>query len=102
MSNDLISRSAFLNILHAKANMAACTDAQIVYDHVANMVEKMPTVDAEPVRHGRYIQLDEDTWQCSACGVLWTFLDGGPEDNEVGYCPNCGAKMDVKVAYEDE
>ena len=48
----------------------------------------------EPVRHGRYIQFDEDTWQCSACGLLWTFIDGGPEDNEAGYCPKCGAKMD--------
>lgn len=61
---------------------------------VEEIVERQSTVDAEPARHGRYIQLDEDTWQCSACGVLWTFLDGGPEDNEAGYCPKCGAKMD--------
>lgn len=60
----------------------------------ADVVRMAPAVDAEPVLHGRYIPFDEDTWECSACGVLWTFLDGGPEDNEAGYCPKCGARMD--------
>ena len=74
----------------------------LMFDVDRDVVRKAPAVDAEPVRHGRYIQLDEDTWQCSACGVLWTFIDGGPDDNEVDYCPKCGARMDEGEAHEDD
>lgn len=47
-----------------------------------------------PVVHARWIQEDEDAWSCTGCGVFWTFLDGGPAENEANYCPVCGARMD--------
>ena len=31
-----------------------------------------------------------DTWR-SDCGVLWTFSDGSPVDNDMKYCCGCGA-----------
>lgn len=31
--------------------------------------------------------------ECSECGLQWV-VDDGPEDNEMYYCPKCGAKMD--------
>lgn len=49
--------------------------------------------DAVPVVHGRWRQVDEDAWTCTACGNIWTFLDGGPNENNAKYCPVCGAKM---------
>ncbi|MGN1367387.1 MAG: hypothetical protein ACI4WX_00835 [Aristaeellaceae bacterium] len=100
MENDMISRKAIMDILHAKANMAVCSDAQKVFDHVANMIEKMPTVDAEPVRHGRWIFGEYDfigyPVKCSECGLevphvnrdVWMKYDGHK------YCGRCGAKMD--------
>lgn len=52
-----------------------------------------PTVEAEPVKHGRWIyQEDEElfgAWvECSVChiGTL----------GETRYCSNCGAKMDLE------
>ena len=50
-------------------------------------------------RHGRndYTKDDDyDEWyspdaRCSLCGCVWKPDD---YDNEVNYCPNCGAKMD--------
>lgn len=33
-----------------------------------------------------------DTWR-SDCGVMWTFTDGGPVDNDMKYCCGCGAKL---------
>jgi len=33
-----------------------------------------------------------DTWR-SECGVLWTFTDGGPTDNDMKHCCGCGAKL---------
>jgi hypothetical protein len=28
----------------------------------------------------------------STCGVVWTFTDGGPGENNVHFCPKCGNK----------
>lgn len=58
-------------------------------------IDKEPTVDAEPVRHGHWINHfddlfpEESTQECSVCHAeqMGTMLN----DN---YCPNCGAKMD--------
>jgi hypothetical protein len=38
-----------------------------------------------------------DTWR-SDCGVLWTFTDGGPVDNDMKYCCGCGAKLQERNA----
>lgn len=54
-------------------------------------LRKLPTVDAEPVRHGEWI--GGDLGYCTACGHegcasdIWDGCTGM-------YCPNCGAKMD--------
>lgn len=56
----------------------------------ANDIMRFPTVDAEPVRHGRWLRLDEapewDQRRCSECGDISCC--------QRNYCPNCGAKMD--------
>ena len=56
------------------------------------LIEEAPTIDAEPVRHGRWIKLDRDIAVCSECGRHENALlvDSYP------YC-HCGAKMDGGV-----
>ena len=51
-------------------------------------IEAQPTVDAEPVRHGKWIEypIADGMNQCSECGVL--------RFGESNYCPHCGARMD--------
>lgn len=61
-------------------------------------VKKAPTVDAVPVVHGRWLEC-EDGWddthyQCSECGMEWNLDAGTPEENDMHYCPNCGARME--------
>lgn len=64
-----------------------------VTDGIAKEIEAMPTVDAEPVRHGKWMEIvthngctpDYDC-VCSLCGN-----SGAPIDD---YCRGCGAKMD--------
>jgi rubrerythrin len=57
------------------------------------LVEDAQTVDAVPVKHGRWIHHKggySDHYECTACGkpiVLTAKWD---------FCPNCGAKMDGK------
>lgn len=61
-------------------------------------LESRPTIDAEPVRHGRW---KPDVWrfECSVCDT-WFNLDDCYSDEptaEMNYCPNCGCKMDAEV-----
>lgn len=62
------------------------------------IAEDMPTIEAEPVRHGRWIEQEAPNmdiyYDCSACGEPFCFIDGSPTDNLYTYCPNGGAKMD--------
>lgn len=57
--------------------------------------EKIPAVDAEPVRHGEWVLFDAtsyDVYICSECGG---FAPSGFIKSN--YCPNCGAKMRGKT-----
>ena len=36
---------------------------------------------------------DELTWTCSRCGEVLTLIDGTPDDNNMDFCPACGAPM---------
>ena len=63
------------------------------------LIDKVPTIDAVPVVHGRWIDMYEDEtteglWRCSVCGSDRYFDILTPEECGCYYCPNCGAKMD--------
>ena len=59
-----------------------------------SIIDKMPTVDAEPIKHGHWINHFDDLFpedssvECSVCHEYEGIM---ANDN---YCPNCGAKMD--------
>ena len=48
-----------------------------------------PTIDAEPVRHGKWIENENGTYSCSGC-KSWI-----PKEQHyyARYCLHCGAKM---------
>lgn len=64
-----------------------------VYD-LESLVAGMPTIEAEPVRHGRW-EKHGSKWQCTHCKVPMS-VDGTPTENSLFFCPNCGAKMDLE------
>lgn len=59
---------------------------------VEGTIEAMPTIDAEPRRHGKWIYVpacegaDFGFYKCSLCGEPSWFKEN--------YCANCGAKME--------
>ena len=57
-------------------------------------IENAPTADVVPVARGEWKQDENETYRCSECGILWALYDGTPLDNEMHYCPVCGARMD--------
>jgi hypothetical protein len=61
-------------------------------DLITELIDSMPTIDAEPVRHGKWIGYAGTIGnECSVCGKWIDVLQGTAEMN---YCPNCGARMD--------
>lgn len=72
---------------------------------IIDLVDKQPTVDAAPVRHGHWsLNPHNRAWDvCSACGFGTKRREYGinPDGTEYvteysyRYCPNCGAKMDL-------
>lgn len=58
---------------------------------ILKLIDQQPTIDAVPVRHGKWRFVNCATGlrcQCSEC-LHW--VDAGTDKN---YCPNCGARMD--------
>ena len=75
-------------------------------DTVERAVTNAPTIEAEPVRHGEWVdrygnKYANHLYECSVCGekALWRF-EVNALGNEIevqdlsDFCPNCGAKMD--------
>ena len=69
---------------------------------VVNDLCKLPTVDAVPVRHGRWFIGDDWALHCSECSKTpisriivhgIQIFDMTPVKEMMKYCPNCGAKM---------
>ena len=73
---------------------------------VGDAIMDCPTADVVEVRHGEWIEKD-DGWDgvmytCSACNCDWTTIDGTPFENNMRYCPECGAKMDGERREEND
>ena len=73
------------------------TDAHLVSELFIALLKEEPTIEAEPIRHGRweksphlygYVRCSV----CKNCNVWDEWVDG----NKWNYCPNCGAKMDLE------
>jgi DNA-directed RNA polymerase subunit RPC12/RpoP len=68
------------------------------YHNVQCLIYDAPTIDATPIRHGRWEEIDDldfDTlYRCSVCGEEFYLIDGTPRENQYYYCPCCGSKMD--------
>ena len=108
-SNDLISRAAVLDAIDHERNLLIEQKRfgaeHVVVHHARRLIEEFPTVDAAPVVHGRWMEI-EDSWgdchyQCTECGEEWNLEAGTPAENNMNYCPNCGAKMDAPACGPD-
>ena len=64
------------------------------------MIKNTPTIEAKPVKHGRWDTHDvvkilasghtlDGFCQCEACGSIFPF-----NFSEYSFCPECGARMD--------
>lgn len=73
---------------HSKAN-------NIPIPELYDILERMPTVEAEPIRHGQWeLSPFDGNWTCSKCGNNFRVYPYHNDMKNMNYCPNCGAKMD--------
>lgn len=74
---------------------------------VLRMIDDAPAADVAPVVHGRWEDsIDEwlgtDVYTCSKCRESYVLVEGTPKENLWHYCPNCGAKMDIKDGGDND
>lgn len=90
-----------------KANLDVFVDKSYARgkNSVIEIIEQAPTVEAEPVRHGKWVFVEPGAVWCSECGMDSSLCDAETADETKrriangetpNYCPNCGAKMDLK------
>ena len=85
----------------------------IAYEHMdddaliglQNALEEIPTADVVEVVHGEWVKdeekskkLIESIYICSACHNF----EAWGETEKYNYCPNCGAKMDLKEVEDEQ
>lgn len=101
MNNDLISRKALLDRLAYNTMETWGKNipkyvwpfAVRIKDNVVRVINELPSVDADPVKHGKWMQDKaaeiQYRYNCSECG--------NPIYDKIRpykYCPHCGARMD--------
>ena len=98
---DYIRRDIVLQIINTvndTGGFAGYADYCTLFDEI----DTMPAADAQPVKHGYWEEVTDyggwgDThYRCSVCGEEWYLEDGKPKDNNMNFCPRCGARMDAE------
>jgi hypothetical protein len=85
----LIDADAAIDRYYAEYKKQDICDGGEDRDWLKRCIDEAPTIEAEPVRHGRWVVQDEGRtrFMCSECKAK-------NYDGSGRYCPNCGAKMD--------
>ena len=57
----------------------------------AHLIKAQPTIEAEPIRRGRWIREPNCWYRCTVCGDHYPSI---ADNMKYNYCPNCGARME--------
>lgn len=103
MDGDLISRKAMLEAIDERERSVRKYVPDIQDDElrptlqsIREFVNNRPAVDAEPVRHGTWVQsrVIPSFHHCSYCKAAVEMKATCNTYALFNYCPNCGANMD--------
>lgn len=74
-----------------------CDAPDYLTSDLERLIDRTPTVDAEPVKHGHWIVYDEvvagmyhEVSECSECGMTTDRISR----EHMPFCYSCGARMD--------
>lgn len=91
--NPVLTREDYIKegeLIALNAVKFAMVDGNVLPEDVA------PPANFTPAVHGRWIESDHGSYVCSMCGEDWVLNDGTPAENNMNYCPRCGARMEEK------
>lgn len=94
---DLISKKAAVSRISDLLILELKGERIPTWNEVYNAIGDIPTIETEPVKHGRWIVPNEckttEQYRCSVCGsnVHVPECIGEPTFR---YCPDCGARME--------
>lgn len=98
----LIYTADFRKILKEKAeNYAHGSIQRNMLYAVMQWLDRQPRHDAEPVRHAQWIIVNMRSAYYLRKGFKCSLCDH-EKLSKSNYCPNCGAKMDLKLNEEEE
>ena len=84
---DAVSRQAVHDLI---------ADYDLSMGQVVRGIHALPSVTPKR-KTGKWVykpnEYDDSTYECSQCEEPWTLIDGTPEENNMKFCPNCGADM---------
>lgn len=90
-----VLKRAFCNI--CEMNDGKC-DIEGIYCVKHYIIDTAPTIEAEPVKHGQWVNLsgwcNRGIVKCSKCGNTLDMHGVNAGRGDANFCPNCGAKMD--------
>lgn len=66
-----------------------------VIEKIMDIIKEAPTIEAEPIRHGKWIYTGFMEVKCNNCGNVFHELE------DTNYCPACGCHMDDVVWGEE-
>lgn len=112
MSERLIDANALMKVIrehdYPLRSHFNSTDNGMFTIGVQQAVDDAPTIDAVPVVRGKWMPTDmgggetDEAYVCSVCGEPWTLIDGTPRENNMHYCPNCGANMALEDSTKEQ
>ena len=101
MKDDLISRQAAIDAIHnlyaIHGSEGSWIDQKDAFKALNSLPSAQPTIDAVPVRHGKWIYGNDFHWytaSCSECGYQRRTDIKAEGWNQWKFCPMCGSRMD--------
>jgi hypothetical protein len=91
MPEQMTKQDAIEYLLYMKHDVQAKSPMDIALDTAIEAL-KQPTIEAEPVRHGRWIVGGQEIY-CSECNGESLYNAFGASKFS-DFCPRCGARMD--------
>ena len=108
-----VEEDADMRLIDADALMDAMREEEfqnfVPLDEVDSVIDNAPTIEAKPVRHGKWVRDDLGNTRCSKCEKRLPFFhcynyepnsdydeEWDEEIQEALYCPHCGAKLDLE------
>lgn len=108
--DDCIEREKAIELIqpHVKPQAVYGEGYLQAIEHVTEILELMPAADVLPVKHGYWEEVigyggwGDTHYRCSVCGEEWCLEDGKSKDNNMNFCPRCGARMDGDVKRKSD